>query len=382
MVLANCYLPTKDHEREQCVVLREIIAILNNYSDENLILGGDFNVALNPKLERLGGRIDYNESKTFRIELKAMFLSLDLEDIFRNNYPEDKIYTWHNKTKGISTRLDYWFISDKLLNRINKCEVHPGLFTDHDFVQFQLQSKEPSEQQGPGYWKFNVSFLSNPDYVSKVKNIIPVSFDAVKHYADKGLVWDFIKMQIRKISMEFSKNYFREQRYLEKNINLQLKTLQQEYNNAGGIERLEEMSRLKMQLEGIHTMKTNGAIIRSKIRNIEMGERNTAYFLSLEKKNNEVKNITHLRQSDNSVISGKEEISKALSSFYQSLYEETNVDNEFDDSEFLQNENIQLSEDDKNLCEGIIAEAECLNALKILKNGKTPGVDGLRADFY
>ena len=38
-------------------------------------------------------------------------------------------------------------------------------------------------------------------------------------------------------------------------------TLQQEFNNAGGVEQLEEMSTLKMQLEGIHTMKTDGAII-------------------------------------------------------------------------------------------------------------------------
>lgn len=382
LILANCYLPTKDHEREQCVVLEEIIGILNNYSDEKIILGGDFNVALNPKLERLGGRIDPNESKKFRVELKAMLISLDLEDIFRNNFPEDKIFTWHNKTKGISTRLDYWFISDKLLNRINKCEVNPGLFTDHDLVQFLLQSKEPSEQRGPGYWKFNVSFLSNSDYVSKVKNIIPTSFDAVKNYADKGLVWDFIKMQIRKISIEFSKKYSMDQRYLENNINAQLKTLQQEYNNAGGIERLEEMNQLKKQLEGFHTMKTNGAIIRSKIKNIEMGERNTAYFLSLEKKNNEVKSITHLRQPDNSVISGKDEISKALSTFYESLYSEIDVDKEFDDSEFVPSENIKLLDVDKNLCEGVITEVECLNALKKLKNGKTPGVDGLPADFY
>ena len=41
-----------------------------------------------------------------------------------------------------------------------------------------------------------------------------------------------------------------------------------------------------------------------------------------------------------------------------------------------------LSEEMSNSCEGKIASDECLLALKEFENGKSPGSDGLTAEFY
>jgi len=50
---------------------------------------------------------------------------------------------------------------------------------------------------------------------------------------------------------------------------------------------------------------------------------------------------------------------------------------------FLDNENIpKFSDDQKNLCEGILSNTECFNALSKFPNGKTPGNDGLTPEFY
>ena len=255
---------------------------MNNFPDDNHIIGGDFNVALNPILERHGGRIDANESKRIRQEINCMLLAFNLEDIVRNRFPDTNIYTWHNKTKGISSRLDYWFISESLLNRVNSCIVQTALYTDHDLVRFTLQLTEDSDR-GPGYWKFNSSFISNIEYVAKVIETIQESFDTVKHYVDKSFIWDYVKMQLRKMSIDFSKKYIAQQRRQENVLNNRLALLQQQYNLNNETAVLEEISILKKELENIQTAKTNGAIIRSKVKNIEEGERNTAYFLTLEK---------------------------------------------------------------------------------------------------
>jgi len=34
------------------------------------------------------------------------------------------------------------------------------------------------------------------------------------------------------------------------------------------------------------------------------------------------------------------------------------------------------------MCEGLVSENECLNALKEFKNAKSPGSDGFSAEFY
>ncbi len=42
----------------------------------------------------------------------------------------------------------------------------------------------------------------------------------------------------------------------------------------------------------------------------------------------------------------------------------------------------KLTTDDSNHCEVRVDETECIACLKKLKNGKTPGIDGLPQDFY
>ncbi len=42
----------------------------------------------------------------------------------------------------------------------------------------------------------------------------------------------------------------------------------------------------------------------------------------------------------------------------------------------------QLNEEQKQACDKTIIEQEILNSIKQLKNGKTPGTDGLSADVY
>ena len=41
-----------------------------------------------------------------------------------------------------------------------------------------------------------------------------------------------------------------------------------------------------------------------------------------------------------------------------------------------------LSEEKKNSCEGLLNVEECTNALNRFDNNKTPGTDGLPAEFY
>ena len=50
---------------------------------------------------------------------------------------------------------------------------------------------------------------------------------------------------------------------------------------------------------------------------------------------------------------------------------------------FFASENVtSLNEEEKLSCEGVVSEDECLRALKEFKNCKSPGTDGLSAEFY
>ena len=62
------------------------------------------------------------------------------------------------------------------------------------------------------------------------------------------------------------------------------------------------------------------------------------------------------------------------------LYQEKKVT---DDDYFFEKENDnKLSNEDRDKCEGKITELECIQAIKDMKNNKSPGSDGIPVEFY
>ena len=130
--------------------------------------------------------------------------------------------------------------------------------------------------------------------------------------------------------------------------------------------------------------KTKGAILRSRARWQEQGEHNTKYFLNLEKRNHCRKNVTKLKINDNEYTSNQFEILSEERKFYETLYKSQRPATLMQPNEpIFENENVtSLNEEEKLSCEGIVFEDECLRALKEFKNCKSPGTDGLLAEFY
>ena len=138
-------------------------------------------------------------------------------------------------------------------------------------------------------------------------------------------------------------------------------------------------------MEEIIRYKTAGAILRSKIKWYNEGERNTNYFHSLEKRHFNCKTIRNLKTENNIRISKDAEILQEAKTFYESLYSskiDLSTSNEKEDSFFPENHKIKLNYNQKMSCEGLLSAAECLQSLKTMESGKSPGTDGLPAEFY
>ena len=58
LVLLNIYAPTKDKPKEQLLFFRKLKNLLDDYIDRNFIIGGDFNICLNPTIDKRGGTIE------------------------------------------------------------------------------------------------------------------------------------------------------------------------------------------------------------------------------------------------------------------------------------------------------------------------------------
>ena len=79
-------------------------------------------------------------------------------------------------------------------------------------------------------------------------------------------------------------------------------------------------------------------------------------------------------------VTGKDDIIDACRDFYAELYTAEPVDDAVIDS-FVSNLPF-IPAEDRLQCEGPLTVEECLDAIKGMENGKSPGVDGLPKEFY
>ena len=90
--LLNTYFPNT--EKDQIIFLDHLCAKIDNVVDrEQLIMGGDINIAIDPIMDRRSKNKDSDDHKNSRIRLKRFLLKLNLVDIFRVKNPHLVKYT-------------------------------------------------------------------------------------------------------------------------------------------------------------------------------------------------------------------------------------------------------------------------------------------------
>ena len=167
---------------------------------DHSIVGGDFNTILDREVDCSDGRDHKNQKAS--AYLNNIIEEMELIDVWHNLYPDRFGFTWHrSKPKALHERLDFFLVSDTLLQTVEKLDIYPGLRSDHALVTMDLIMYKVN--RGPGFWKLNNSLLENKDYVEAIKRTLEIQFEEKQNYAKKKDHWKIIKLVIRQTSMQF-----------------------------------------------------------------------------------------------------------------------------------------------------------------------------------
>ena len=160
--------------------------------------------------------------------------------------------------------------------------------------------------------------------------------------------------------------------------------LQEELDNRSTGDTLS--SHLEEQLDDsrLELKKIMGAILRSKTRWYNEGEKNTKYFLNLEKRHFKQGTISTIKINDRDFVTSDEKILIECVSFYKNLFSSKSTTYDQNDTTFFpdREDESAIHEQELTVCEGALTERECLEALKDMGTEKTPGTDGLPAEFF
>jgi exonuclease III len=377
--LANIYAPNKLAEKKTFFAeLMNMFGTMGTSADENIICGGDWNSIYNTKLDKSGGKSVHEDMVP---EMKSLLELLDLIDVWRIRNPTARRFTFRQKTPLVQTRLDYFLTSNGVLDMVSDAEVIPSVCSDHSCITLKVKFL-PENTKGRGYWKFNSQHTSDEEFRQCVTELINNCIINYADIVDKRVMWELIKYEIRKFCIKYGAKKRRELNVNTGNLLKSLNDLEIQLGTEPSLVVQNEYESIKEQLNELEAERSKGTILRSKAKWIEEGEKPTKYFFSLEKQNYIKKHVRKLKLPDGSTTTDPEEILQIQKSFYETLYTAKQSNNETEIAYFMRGTVPMLSENLKMSCEGKVTVEECHKNLKQFKNNKSPGNDGLTAEFY
>ena len=374
LTLVNLYGPNLDNP----AFFENIIEQIENIPNDNRIIGGDFNLVLDNSKDKKGGSPIHSNKLSQKAVLSWMENG-ELTDIWRFMHPDKKSFTWSRKKPyPIFCRLDFFLIAQSMKDYVKETSIRFGIKSDHALIEMSLETR--TIKRAAGFWKFNTSLLKDDRYVKLTKETIQETV-LDNPNTEPPLLWDTIKCKIRGMSIKYSfqksKTTKNELKELEEKIN----KLQSEVEILPDEKLLEELENLKSKYYMLER-KTQGAILRSKCRYAEYGEKNTAYFLNIEKRNYNRKSMNKIQLENNEISESPQVILSELEKFYTNLYSaEALIRNPQVVNTFLK-DLPKLTDEQSNSCEGMLTEAEIFRCLNSFSNNKSPGTDGLSSEWY
>ena len=193
--------------------------------------------------------------------------------------------------------------------------------------------------------------------------------------------WELFKIKVKEKSITYSVNLQKDKKDAKMKIEIELNDLTHKAKlNTQQIKRKHD---IENELNHFYNEAIRGAQVRARVETIEKGEANLKYFDSIESYRQSSNVIYSLKSSDNKLFEEPATIIKEMGHFYNTLYSSNQVKGN-DINEYLSSigETKQLSEQQKLSIEEMPQIHEFEDALKRMKENKSPGYDGIPVEFY
>lgn len=168
ITLANIYSPNE----HQVSFFRKTCDLLASFQKGLVLLGGDFNVPLNPLLDSSTGTsaLPYKALRQIKLQLQ----SLTLHDAWRTLAPSVKDYTFYSAPHQKYSRIDYFFLSQTDLPYLQQSTIEPMFLSDHHPITITLSF--PDTITKTKLWRLNASLLKDPTSSDHIRTRIQQYF--------------------------------------------------------------------------------------------------------------------------------------------------------------------------------------------------------------
>ena len=224
---------------------------------------------------------------------------------------EHKILIKSTFSRGDSkSRIDFFLTPITRRCNIKTSSVYHFPFSDNDIVNISTDFKKTDHE--PGVWKMNVATIYSAHFQEGLENLWPIWKESISQYANITVWWEIIKYRIKQLTIEISRS-----------LNINKHTISKyekridEIKDSDKFLDKNEFLYLKEKIKDLYEKQTTAAMVRSRIKYYEEGEKSTKYFLNMEKRNIKNKTWNKIKCADGTYKTDIKSIIKEQTTFYQ-----------------------------------------------------------------
>ena len=333
---------------------------------ERLVLVGDWNAILDPKLDK-GGRGASGKERCER-SLIDMMARNDLIDRYRLDHPGEEMWTWTPSSLSgpVKSYLDRLLVRRVDVDFISCPTFHWLGHSDHKLLLARMQLGDRARRAS--HWKFNVSLLERQDFRDKLEGL--VQKELVGSIVSNRW-WTRLKYKIKRFSINYSKRLALDKAKMEASLEDRISRA------VDGGDPLE-IELVNRDLERLNSERYQGQVVRARLERVS-NEAVTSNIGNMRRWPD--RHIQCIKTPDGRTLESPRDICGEFREHLQKRFTREEGLSEQEFTSYLA-DFPRLGACEATSCEGPVTECEIIEALKKVGSNRSPGLDGLPYEVY
>lgn len=376
VALANIYAPNSDDP----AFFSHVFSLLPCLNSDLLIMGGDFNLCLDPGMDRSSAGPGYVVSKSASY-LQSFLSNYGISDIWRFLHPNDRQYSFFSHPHQRYSRIDYFFTDNKLISEVQSSEYQPIVISDHAPLLLKLNIPNNTARR---LWRFNSLLLSDEEFLTFISDQISLFLD-INMTSDVSIstVWETLKAYLRGQVISFMAKKKKDSKAKQIELEGQIADLDNKNAQNPSPDLYKERLKLRSEYDMLTSHSIEYLLLKNRSNIYEHGDK-AGEILAKQLKGARAKQVINgVTAQDGKTVTDQLEINQVFQHYYKDLYNSNDLHDPSLISNFFKDLPIPVLSSDQVLAlDAPIQQQEILAAIKSLQPRKSPGPDGFPSEFY